>query len=193
MSLFLFVLLVSNLNSEIIYPSKDQTKILRGEATVENGLRLVTGGTDHTGHGPITYYNVPFHEGSFSLSWKLDQEQKTLFVFDTNKNDMQRHILKVYVNGSNNKKETSADTLTLITYDGSTASKKNARITKHKFHAPIGQWNDIKVTFNNREAIVTINDSTFKVQSDRFEEGIENCGIGHFTNRLFTKDVSILK
>jgi hypothetical protein len=32
-------------------------------------------------------------------SWKVDQEQKVLFVFDGKSNEKATHALKVYVNG----------------------------------------------------------------------------------------------
>ena len=62
--------------AEEIIPDTDQTTLLRGTARVSDGIRAVTGETDATGHGPITYYNVPFDEGTFSLSWKVEKEPR---------------------------------------------------------------------------------------------------------------------
>lgn len=61
---------------------------------------MVTGETDATGHGPITYYDVPFIDGTFSLSWKVDVEQHFVFVFDVQANGKATHAMTVYVNGS---------------------------------------------------------------------------------------------
>ena len=178
--------------AEEIIPSAEQATVLRGTAEVNDGIRAVTGGTDDTGHGPITYYHVPFQGGTFSLAWKVDKEQKVLFVFDGKANGKATHALKVYVNGAPSKRS-NEDTLTLVTYDGSTREKKNAKLVRHKHHADARKWHEISVTFQGNLATVVVDRKTFTVTSERFRESIEKCGIGHFSETLQTKDVKIDK
>jgi hypothetical protein len=178
--------------AEEIVPNADQTTLLRGTARVSDGVRAVTGETDTTGHGPITYYNVPFDEGTFSLSWKVEKEQSVAFVFDGKRNGKATHVLKVYVNGGPSKRS-NENTLTLVTYDGSTRDKKKAKVVTHKHHADAGQWHEISVTFKGNQATVVVDRKTFTVTSERLRESVEKCGIGHSQETLHTKDVKIDK
>jgi len=178
--------------AERIIPSAEQTTVLRGTADVNDGVRVVSGKTDATGHGPITYYYVPFQNGTFSLAWKVDKEQKVLFVFDGKSNGKATHALKVYVNGAPTKRS-HEDTLTLVTYDGSTREKKKAKLVRHKHHADAGKWHKINVTFKDDQATVVVDRKTITVTSERFRQSIEKCGIGHFSATLQTKDVKIDK
>jgi hypothetical protein len=69
-----------------IKPAAEQTVTIRGEVTEANGVRSITGTRDsfeeHNNHGPITYDNVPFNNGAFSCSWKLEGQNYFLLVFD---------------------------------------------------------------------------------------------------------------
>ena len=178
--------------AEEIIPDTDQTTLLRGTARVSDGIRAVTGETDATGHGPITYYNVPFDEGTFSLSWKVEKEQSVAFVFDGKRNGKATHVLKVYVNGGPSKRS-NENTLTLVTYDGSTRQKKKAKVVRHKHHADAGQWHEISVAFKGNQATVVVDWKTFTVTSERFRAPVEKCGVGHSLDTLQTKDVKIDK
>ena len=178
--------------AEEIIPNAEQTTVLRGTARVSDGIRAVSGETDATGHGPITYYSVPFDEGTFSLSWKVDKEQSVVFVFDGKRNGKATHVLKVYVNGGPSKRS-NENTLTLVTYDGSTRQKKKAKVVTHKHHADAGQWHEISVTFKGNQATVVVDRKIFTVTSERLRESIEKCGIGHSLGTLQTKDVKIDK
>lgn len=159
---------------------------------MKDGIHTVTGKTDATGHGPITYYHIPFQDGTFSLSWKVHKEQKVLLVFDGKSNGKATHALKVYVNGAPTKRS-NEDTLTLVTYDGSTKDKKKARLVRYNHHADAGKWHEISVTFKGNQATVVVDSKTFTVTSERFSESIEKSGIGHFSETLQTKDVKIDK
>lgn len=178
--------------AEKIIPRGDQITLLRGTSSVSDGIRAVSGETDSTGHGPITYYNVPFDDGTFALSWKVEEEQSVVFVFDGKRNGKATHVLKVYVNGGPSKRS-DENTLTLVTYDGSTRQKKKAKVVTHKHHADAGQWHEISVTFKGNHATVVVDRKTFKVTSERLRESIEKCGIGHSLETLQTKDVKIDK
>jgi len=181
---------MSLVQAEEIHPSPEQVTLLKGQYQMQEGIRIVTGETDDTGHGPITYYHVPFKKGSFSTQWKHDQEQKNLFVIDAQKNGKATHLLKVYVNGMN-KKVKAPNTLTIITYDGSTKLKKKATIKKYSYHVEVGKWNSISIQIQDLEASIQINQDIFKVQSERFNEGVTKIGIGHFSDRLYTKNTFI--
>lgn len=178
--------------AEGIVPNADQTTLLRGTARVSDGIRAVTGETDATGHGPITYYNVPFDEGTFSLFWKVEKEQSVAFIFDGKRNGKATHVLKVYVNGGPSKRS-NENTLTLVTYDGSTKQKKKAKVVTHKHHADAGQWHEISVTFKGNQATVVVDRKTFTATSERLRESVEKCGVGHSLETLLTKDVKIDK
>jgi hypothetical protein len=178
--------------AEEIIPDTGQTTLLRGTARVSDGIRAVTGETDATGHGPITYYNVPFDEGTFSLSWKVEKEQSVAFVFDGKRNGKATHVLKVYVNGGPSKRS-NENTLTLVTYDGSTRQKKKAKVVTHRHHADAGQWHEISVTFIGNQATVVVDRKIFTVTSERLRESIEKCSIGHSLETLQTKGLKIDK
>jgi len=184
--------MISAMQAEDIIPGAEQTTLLRGTAEVNDGIRSVTGETDATGHGPITYYNVPFDEGTFSLSWTVKKEQSVAFVFDGKRNGKATHVLKVYVNGGPSRR-CNENTLTLVTYDGSTRQKKKAKVVTHKHHADAGKWHEISVTFKGNQATIVADRKTFMVTSARLRESIEKCGIGHSLGTLQTKDVKIDK
>lgn len=190
--LFQFVVTVGA-GAEIIVPSEEQTILKRGVARLHQGVRTITGSVDATGHGPITYYIVPFRRGTFSLSWKASNEDRVVFVFDGKANGKATHVLKVYVNGSPGVRTSEPDTLTLITYDGSSAEKKKATLAKFDYHASADQWHCLTATFDGSEAVVVVDGKSFVVASDRFSESIEKCGVTHFSGLLRTRDVQIRK
>ena len=193
-SLILFIYAVSGTAvAEVIVPTEEQTILLRGSAEVRQGVRAVTGSVDATGHGPITYYTIPFQRGTFSLSWKSSNEDRVAFVFDGKANGKATHILKVYVNGSPSTKKLEQDTLTLITYDGSSKETKKATIEKFGHHASGNQWHQLMATFDGSEATVVVDKKSFVVASKRFRESIEKCGVTHFSGVLETRDVQVRK
>ncbi len=182
----------TSLRAEEIIPSEAQTTLLRGTLEQSEDIRIVSGEPDSTGHGPITYYRVPFTEGAFSATWKVEVDQAVLFVFDGPTRGKASHLLKVYVNGGPGGKNRN-DVLTLITYDGSTTAKKNASVVREEYHATPGEWHDISVSFSGNTATVIIDGKEFVATSARFSEGIEKTGVGHFTGSLLTKEVKITK
>ena len=191
-SLILFIYAVSGTAvAEVIVPTEEQTILLRGSAEVRQGVRAVTGSVDATGHGPITYYTIPFQRGTFSLSWKSSNEDRVAFVFDGKANGKATHILKVYVNGSPSTKKLERDTLTLVTYDGSSKGTKKATIEKFGHHASGNQWHHLMATFDGSEATAVVDKKSFVVASKRFRESIERCGVTHFSGVLETRDVQV--
>ena len=48
------------------------------------------------------------------------------------------HVLKVYVNGGPSKR-CNENTLTMVTYDGSTKQNKKAKVVTHRHHADAGR------------------------------------------------------
>ena len=172
---------------EVVCPSGKQTLLLRGLAEVSRGVRTVTGSVDATGHGPITYYTVPFRKGIFSLSWKASDEKCLVFVFDSKPNGKATHALKVYVNGAPGKGKDERDVLALVTYDGSVHADKKATIVKHDHYSACNQWHEMSVTFGGDKAIVSIDEKSYAVSSERFLEPIEKCGVGHFSGSLQTR------
>ena len=61
-----------------------------GHVNEVNGVRKVVSTEaeydSHNQHGPITFYEIPFTNGTFSLSWKRDLPQKINLVFETEEN-----------------------------------------------------------------------------------------------------------
>ena len=190
--LTLSLMTASLVQAEEVVPSEEQTKLMRGTAEVRDGIRAVRGETDATGHDPITYDNIPFDDGTFSLSWKVDVEQHVVFVFDGKANGKATHAMKVFVNGAPGGSERD-DVLTLVSYDGSTKQKKKAIMAKHKHHADAGQWHKTIVTFENNQATLVLDNKTFTATSGRFCEPLEKCGVIHMTGMLQTKNLKILK
>jgi len=94
--LFQFVVTIVA-GAEVILPSEEQTILKRGVAQLHQGVRTVAGSVDATGHGPMTYYTVPFRRGTFSLSWKASNENRVVFVFIGKANGKGRMVLKVNV------------------------------------------------------------------------------------------------
>lgn len=189
---FLALLCLTAAQAEEIIPTEDQTTLLRGTLEQSEEIRIVSGEPDATGHGPITYYQVPFTEGTFSASWKVEVDQAVVFVFDCPTRGKASHLLKVYVNGGPGGKNRN-DTLTLITYDGSDAATKKATVVREEHHAKPGEWHDLTVSFTGGTATITLDGKEFVATSARFSEGINKVGIGHFTGQLFTQDVTFEK
>jgi hypothetical protein len=187
---FLCVLALQLVQAEEIIPNAGQTKLLRGTLTQEGDIRVVSGEKDSTGHGPITYYQVPFREGTFSTFWKVEGEKSVTFVFDGAPQGKATHLLKVIVNGGPGPKS-RPNHLTLITYDGSTREKKKAKVVRNKHYATPGEWHQINISISGDQATATIGGKEFKITSARFSEGIEKIGIAHSSGDLHTKQVKI--
>lgn len=175
-----------------ITPNAEQTTLLRGMLKQSGKIRVVSGKEDSTGHGPITYYQVPFREGTFSASWKVEEEQSVAFIFDAPKQGKATHLLTVYVNGGPGTKSRQ-NHLTLITYDGSTQKKKKAKVVRNNHHATPGEWHQISVNIAGDKATVIIDGKEFTTTSARFSEGIDKIGVAHSTGDLQTKQVKISK
>ena len=178
--------------AEEIIPNAGQTKLLRGTLKQDADTRVVSGEQDSTGHGPITYYQVPFREGTFSASWKVEGEKSVTFVFDGTPQGKATHLLKVIVNGGPGSKNRT-DHLTLITYDGSTRQKKKAKVVRNNHHAAPGEWHQISVNVAGDQARVLVDGKEFSATSARFSEGIEKIGVAHSSGVLHTKQVRIRK
>ena len=164
----------------------------RGKSSTKDGVRIQTGELDATGHGPISLYAIPFQEGLVSFSWKVDIEQKVMFLLDGKKNGKATHHLKVYFNGRPGKKSKS-DQLTILTYDGSTKQKKKATLKVNEYYAKPGQWHKTSIAIKGSKATIKVNDQTYVVSSEKFLEGVQRIGIGNFTGSLYTKDMRVEK
>ena len=185
-------LMILSTSADEIVPNAGQTILLRGTSKQEGEIRVVSGEQDSTGHGPITYYQVPFREGTFSASWKVEKEQSVAFIFDAANQGKATHLLKVIVNGGPGTKSRS-DHLTLITYDGSSRAKKKARVVRNEHHATPGEWHQISVSISGDQATVMIDGREFKTTSARFSEGIHKIGLAHSSGDLQTRLVKISK
>jgi len=95
------------------------------------------------------------------------------------------------VNGAPGKGKDERDVLALVTYDGSVHADKKATIVKHDHYSACNQWHEMSVTFGGDKAIVSIDEKSYAVSSERFLEPIEKCGVGHFSGSLQTRDVKI--
>ena len=189
----LFILILNSASAEeVIIPTKDQIDQHRGTSSTKDGVRTQTGELDETNHGPISLYNIPFKDATISFSWKVDKEQKIMFLLDGKRNGKATHHLKVYFNGRPGIKSKS-DMLTIMTYDGSTKAKKKATFNNNKYHAKPGQWHKTSITIQGNKVTVVINGKTFTATSEKFLEGTERIGIGNYTDSIYTKDFKIIK
>ena len=148
----------------------------------------------HNQHGPITFYEVPFDNGTFSLSWKRDLPQKINLVFETEEDGKAAHLFKVFVNGTPNKNHSKTDVVSLVTYESIAGSKKKkATVRTEKYHAESGEWHTASVTFDDDVATICVDDETYIVKDDRFRKEVMKCGVGHIWGTLETKNVIITK
>ena len=191
-SVFLFISLSFVSAEEVILPKKDQIVQHRGTSSTKDGVRIQTGELDDTNHGPISLYNIPFQNATISFSWKVNKEQKVMFLLDGKRNGKATHHLKVYFNGRPGLKSKS-DMLTIMTYDGSTKAKKKATFNNNKYHAKPGEWHKTSITIEGKKVTVDINDKTFTATSEKFLQGTQRIGIGNYTDSIYTKDFKIIK
>ena len=164
----------------------------------EGGVRKIVSTEEeyheHNQHGPITYYHVPFTDGTFALSWKRDLPEKIVLVFETEENGKPTHLFKVFINGTPSKDFSKTDVISLVTYESIPGSKKKkAKVTTAKHHAEAGEWHTTSVTFADDRATVRVDDKTFTVEDDSLRNQVVKSGIRHPWGTLETKDVTVTK
>lgn len=169
-----------------------------GHVNEDDGVRKVVSTeaeyNAHNRHGPITFYDVPFTNGTFSLAWKRDLPQKINLVFETEEDGKATHLFKVFVNGTPNKDHSKTDVISLVTYESIAGSKKKkATVRTKKYHAEAGKWHTSRVAFDDNVATIRVDDETYTVKDDRFRKEIMKCGVGHIWGTLETKNVVITK
>ena len=181
-----------------VNPAGGQISMKWGHVNEDDGVRKVLGTeaeyNAHNRHGPITFYDVPFTNGTFSLAWKRDLPQKINLVFETEEDGKATHLFKVFVNGTPNKDHSRTDVISLVTYESIAGSnKKKATVRTKEYHAEAGKWHTARVTFDNNVATIHVDDETYIVKDDRFRKEIMKCGVGHIWGTLETKNVVITK
>lgn len=199
MALLMLTLTASFVCGQVeIKPTDQQTTIKWVEVSEKNGIRKVesteTEYSTHNRHGPITYYQVPFTKGAFSLSWKQDLSQKIALVLETEDKGKSTHLFKVFINGTPAKKSFKSDVISFVTFNsipGSPKKKVNGRSEKH--HAAVGEWHKTCVTLSGNLATIRIDDKTFTVEDESLRDKVIKCGVRHKWGTLETKDVTIIK
>ncbi len=179
-------------------PTEEQTTIKWGNVSEEDGVRKVESTEaeyqEHNQHGPITYYHVPFTDGTFSFSWKRDLPQKINLVFEAEENGKRTHLFKVFINGRPTKDHTTTDVISFVTYESIPDSKKKkATVTTEKHHAESGEWHTTSVNFDGNVATIRVDDKTFTIEDDRLRNEVIQCGVGHIWGTLETKGVTVTK
>ncbi len=185
-------------NAQDVRPVGEQISMKWGHVHEANGVRKVVSTEaeydSHNQHGPITFYEIPFTNGTFSLFWKRDLPQKMNLVFETQENGKPTHLLKVFVNGAPNKDHSKTDRISLVTYqDIAGSEKKKAIVRTEKYHAEAGRWHATSVTFDDDVATIRIDKKTYTIRDDRFRKVVVKCGVGHIWGTLETKEVFINK
>ena len=185
-------------DAEEVRPTGKQISMKWGRVIEHDGVRKVVSTEGeynaHNRHGPITFYDVPFTNGTFSLSWKRDLSQKINLVFETEEDGKATHLFKVFVNGTPNKDHSKTDVISLVAYESIASSKKKkATVRTEKYHAEAGEWHTASVTFDNNVATIRVDDQTYTVKDDRFRKEVIKCGVGHIWGTLETKNVVITK
>jgi hypothetical protein len=181
-----------------VNPVGDQVSMKWGRVNESHGVRKVLSTeveyNAHNRHGPITFYEVPFDNGTFSLSWKRDLPQKINLVFETEEDGKATHLFKVFVNGTPNKDHSKTNVISLVTYESIAGSKKKkATVRTEKYHAEAGKWHTASVAFDGNVATIRVDDETYIVKDDRFRREVIKCGVGHIWGSLETKNVIITK
>ena len=185
-------------DAEEVRPAGEQISMKWGHVNDDDGVRKVVSTeaeyNAHNRHGPITFYDVPFTNGIFSLSWKRDLSQKINLVFETKEDGKVMHLFKVFVNGTPNKDHSKTNIISLVTYESVAGSKKKkAAVRTEKYHAEAGKWHTASVAFDDNVATIRVDDETYLVKDDRFRKEVIKCGVGHIWGSLETKNVIITK
>ena len=185
-------------DAEEVRPAGEQISMKWGHVNDDDGVREVVSTeaeyNAHNRHGPITFYDVPFTNGIFSLSWKRDLSQKINLVFETKEDGKVTHLFKVFVNGTPNKDHSKTNIISLVTYQSVAGSKKKkAAVRTEKYHAEAGKWHTASVAFDDNVATIRVDDETYLVKDDRFRKEVIKCGVGHIWGSLETKNVIITK
>lgn len=185
-------------DAEEVRPAGEQISMKWGHVNNDDGVRKVVSTeaeyNAHNRHGPITFYDVPFTNGIFSLSWKRDLSQKINLVFETEEDGKVTHLFKVFVNGTPNKDHSKTNVISLVTYGSIAGSKKKkATVRMEKYHAEAGKWHTASVAFDDNVATIRVDDETYLVKDDRFRKEVIKCGVGHIWGSLETKNVIITK
>ena len=185
-------------DAEEVRPAGEQISMKWGHVNDDDGVRKVVSTeaeyNAHNRHGPITFYDVPFTDGIFSLSWKRDLSQKINLVFETEEDGKVTHLFKVFVNGTPNKDHSKTNVISLVTYGSIAGSKKKkATVRMEKYHAEAGKWHTASVAFDDNVATIRVDDETYLVKDDRFRKEVIKCGVGHIWGSLETKNVIVTK
>ena len=185
-------------DAEEVRPAGEQISMKWGHVNDDDGVRKVVSTeaeyNAHNRHGPITFYDVPFTNGIFSLSWKRDLSQKINLVFETEEDGKVTHLFKVFVNGTPNKDHSKTNVISLVTYGSIAGSKKKKAIVRmEKYHAEAGKWHTASVAFDDNVATIRVDDETYLVKDDRFRKEVIKCGVGHIWGSLETKNVIVTK
>ena len=181
-----------------VNPVGEQVSMKWGRVNESHGVRKVLSTeveyNAHNRHGPITFYEVPFDNGTFSLSWKRDLPQKINLVFEAEEDGKATHLFKVFVNGTPNKDHSKTNVISLVTYGSIAGSKKKkATVRMEKYHAEAGKWHTASVAFDDSVATIRVDDETYLVKDDIFRKEVIKCGVGHIWGSLETKNVIITK
>ena len=127
-------------DAEEVRPTGKQISMKWGRVSENDGVRKVVSTEGeynaHNRHGPITFYDVPFTNGTFSLSWKRDLSQKINLVFETEEDGKATHLFKVFVNGTPNKDHSKTDVISLVTYESIASSKKKRQLSGQRSITP---------------------------------------------------------
>ena len=192
-----FVLPAFYAGAQEVKPTGEQISVKWGDVSTDNGVRTVVSTeaeyNAQNRHGPITFYDIPFTDGAFSLSWKRDLPQKINLVFETEQNCKPAHLFKVFVNGTPNKDHSKTDVVSLVTYESIVGSKKKATVRTKKYHAEAGKWHSASVMFDGDVATIRVDDEMYTVKDDSFRKKVIKCGVGHIWGTLETKNVIITK
>ena len=185
-------------DAQEIKPTAEQLSIKWGRVREDDGARKVANTEAeyhaHNQHGPITFYHVPFTNGTFSLSWKRDLPQKMNLVFETEENGKATHLFKVFINGTPNKDNSKTNVISCVSYESIPESnKKKAKVTTKKYHAEAKKWHKTSVNFDDDVVTIRVDDVTFTVKDDSLRNRVIKCGVGHIWGTLETKNVTVIK
>jgi hypothetical protein len=156
-------------------------RILRGSASYASGVQSLKGDQAsfkaHGNHGPITWFDQPFQDGTFRISWQHELEQTVTLVVDHSVGEKREHVLKVLCQ----PKE-----IVVISY-GPGAGRQ-----QHSQRFTAGTWHTADLKFKGEKLELVLDGVTRSFTHPGFSVSKSSCGILHGWGTLMTREASLV-
>jgi hypothetical protein len=158
----------------------EHRRILRGTATYTGGIQSLRGDVasfkKHGNHGPITWFDEPFRDGTFRISWQHELEQTVTLVFDHSAEGNREHVLKVIC---------QPKALMLVTY--------GAGGSQHRYEQVFAKtdWHQAEVSFTGAQVRVVLDGVARELKHPGFISAKTSIGVMHGWGTLKTRDANL--